>query len=317
MSWLSSAVGLGGSSGPSNPVPLPDLSYLRKSNNLNFLRQPTAQNLLNPGQYSFLKGGATNPYSNDLTDNAPSFADTYRAPRARSGLDFNQLLGAIDAPSSVDEVQSGVDSDRMKQLLAGIDTDTTNSVGSLKSDYLDRGLGGPGMISDIEANALAQARTGGDKAKAAARSDFATKELDRLKARETAQQAAYGKKYDTSVARDTQATDIASKGALQDSSIYGQLLGEQGNLASEDLNRGNQRTLSLADILKSNNQTYSTLNNSNSQLLAQLLNARDLGYATDQADLFNAGANRQAAGTRNGILDNILRNVQVNVSPSK
>jgi len=315
MSWLSSALGAGGSSGPSNPVPLPDLSYLRNSRGLDFLKKPTGKNLLNTSQYDFLKSYSQNPYTTNLADKAKTFTSSYRAPRATSNLDFNQLLGVIGAPSSVDQVQSGIDSDRMKQILEGIDTDTTHSIGSLKSDFLDRGLSGPGMASDIEGSALAQAYSDANKNKTAARTDFASKELDRLKAKEEALQGAYGQKYQTAVGRDTQATDIASKGALNDTNLYANLLGEQGNLQSQDLDRQSKQILTMADLLKSGNESYATLNNSNAQLLAQLLNARDLGYAENQTGLYNAGANREQAGQTNGILDNILRNVQVSVSP--
>ena len=109
---------------------------------------------------------------------------------------FNDLIGNINAPSSVDQVQSQVDSDRMKQLLEGIGIDEKNVVGGTKSDFLDRGLGGPGQISDIEANALAQNRYDANRLRSGARTEFANSELGRLKAREEAARGAYGARYE-------------------------------------------------------------------------------------------------------------------------
>lgn len=75
---------------------------------------------------------------------------------------FKDLLSNIND-------KAALGSQGLNDLLGQIDQDTANQVGSLKSDFLDRGLGGPGQISDIEAAGLGDLRSGAVKAKSAAR----------------------------------------------------------------------------------------------------------------------------------------------------
>jgi len=110
---------------------------------------------------------------------------------------FNDLLANLKQPSSVDEALKLTETDFMNQLLQGIDEDTTASVGSAKLDFLERGLGGPGQISDIETSALNQARTLGDKTKASTRTQFALSELGRQKEKESALTDVYKTRYGT------------------------------------------------------------------------------------------------------------------------
>lgn len=125
---------------------------------------------------------------------------------------FQDLLTNINAPSSVDEVQRMLESDVYQQALAEIDRQTGQDEAAVKMNALERGLGGPGQMSDIEANALAQARAGGGRNKALARTTLAQSELARQKAKEDAVRSAYGERYKGGLAADTQARDIASRG---------------------------------------------------------------------------------------------------------
>ncbi len=269
--------GNGASAGTPNPYGPVDLSFLNDTSKLDFLKDPNTFKV-DPSKYSFL----TNPSS--------TFASTYKGPNyGRSDSIYNDLLGVVNAPSSVDQVRSGIDSETMKNLLSGIDQDTAKSVGSLKSDFLDRGLSGPGMASDIEGNALAEAYGLGDKNKSTARLDYAGKELDRLKAAEDARRAAATARYETAGAQDTQENQTRAAGAQAD------VAGRQA------------RDLSYADILKGGSDNSSQA----LQLLAQLINQRDLGKAGQATSLFNAGQQNQAATKTPSYLDSILRNIQV------
>ena len=142
-----------------------------------------------------------------------TFSNLYKPPEMNSDNLFQDYLSKIMAPSSVDQVRSGIESDQMKENLAQIDRDTAGSIANTKLDALDRGIGGPGQNSDIEANAVAQLQAGGNRTKAAERSKLALSELDRQKAREEATRTAYGARYGAGVASDTQNKSIAASGA--------------------------------------------------------------------------------------------------------
>lgn len=226
---LSNILGSGGSSGPANPYGAPNLDFLKDMSLFDYLKKPIADKA-NPL-------GPTDQY-------------------------FQDYLGAIEAPSSTDAVRSEVEGDLMRQLLEGIDTDTKGDVGSLKLDFADRGLAGPGQISEMEATGLAQTYGDASKRKAGVRSQYALSELDRLTKREDAKRGAYQTRYGMG------------------SDLYSQLL---------DLE--NARELGYADIL----------------------NARDTTRATGQAGLYNAAADRQQAGKKNPIWEDILRGTRLSL----
>jgi hypothetical protein len=97
--------------------------------------------------------------------------------------------------------QNQNDTEALNNLLNDINIQGNNTVGATKSDFLDRGLGGPGQISDIEANAIAQNRADTGRTAANARTTTVGKGLDRLA-------TAYGTKYAGSL--DTAKTNAAT-----------------------------------------------------------------------------------------------------------
>lgn len=117
--------------------------------------------------------------------------------------------------------QNQNDTAALNNLLADIGIDEKNTVGATKSDFLDRGLGGPGQISDIEANAIAQNRSMADRTRTGARVDTVGKGLDRLA-------TAYGQRYAT-----------GASNAATDAATYNDLL-KSGNLAYANLASGRE-----------------------------------------------------------------------------
>jgi hypothetical protein len=157
-----------GADGPPNPFGIPNLDFLKDTNKFDYLRKP-------------VKGGEAA---------------------------FQDYLGAIDAPSSVDAVRSDVEGERLQSLLKGIDEDTARAAANVKLDAEERGLGGPGMASDIEFSGLGTAESGGVKAKTDARLAAMMAELDRVKAKEDARRGAYETRYNTNTTTQN-ARDLA------------------------------------------------------------------------------------------------------------
>ena len=192
-----------------NPYDLGDPEFLRR--------------LLDTGQYDFLK----NFGSQNLPGQGFRFSDLYKPPMGTSETMFQDLIKNIGAPSSVDEVQRGIESQTLQELLSGIDRDTRLATGSATADFADRGLMFPGGTSDIAQNALAQIQSDALRTKTGARLGFAGQELGRLKAREEAARGAYGTRYGVGAAADTQGRNIYSQGALSDAEMLNQLLTTQ------------------------------------------------------------------------------------------
>lgn len=318
-STLSGFLGIGGTPGPANPYSKPDLAYLADTSKLDYLKTPTAA--VGTSGFDFLKNpSAVAPSSSKLSaipDALKTFASTYQAPTGTSGLDFNDLINNINAPSSVDQVQGQLDNDRLQQLLSGVDQDTANTIGSLKSDFADRGLGGPGMLSDIEGNSLAQAYGDANVTKANARNTEAQGELDRLKAKETAAQGAYSSRYQNQVSTDNTDKTIAAAGAQNDVNSYNSATMDalKQQLAEEDAAAGRTQTgqMDYASLLNSNNQQAANNNNANSTLFAQLLNARDLGAAGINSTNYNTATQQQYQYAQPGPFKTILDNTKINL----
>lgn len=288
---------LGGSPGPGNPFGAPNLSFLDDVSKFKYLMDPSSYSYLKDATpYQFLKE------TPNLTGQGKSFADFYSAPTRSSDAMFEDYIGKINAPSSVEDVQKQVESEQMAQLLSGIDEDTKQSVGSLKMDFADRGLGGPGQISDIESVGLGRTYADSLREKGKVRSDYAGKELERVKAREDAVRQAYGGRYAAGVGFDTQAADIASKGAMSDSQIFNDLLKTETDM-------GQKGDLAYADLLAKGNQSYADIISGREKTYANILDARDLAKIGQATNLFNAGADRQIAGRIPGLEEYFKRSL--------
>ena len=205
------------------------------------------------------------------------FSDRYEAPEATSDKYFQDLLASVSGPSTVDEALKSVEAKGLEQLLADIDRETTGQVASSKMDFMDRGLGGPGQISDIEANAIAQLQTGGARTKAAARTDVLKSGLAREAEKEKAKTAALGLRYQTGAAADTEAQRIAAQGALSESQILSSLTeGERG--------RGADMTRLIIQLLSSTGLEREKMSRQDKQFYDQLMSSIEQASLGREAD---------------------------------
>ena len=296
---VSDLLNFGGKKGPQNPYSAPNLSYLLDTSKLDYLKNPSMYNFLtDTSKYDFLK----NPVS---AAPVKTFASTYTPPGfAKSDQLYSDLIGSTSAPSSVDQVRTELNNDQLDQTLQGIDQDTAQTVGNLKGDFLDRGLSGPGMISDIEANALAKAYGDADKTKAAARTQVGQSTLDLLKNRETAANAARTAAAGAGLSEDQLLNQIEAQGATTD-------VNAENTAENNAKNLTNQNALSWTSLLNSGNQNYASALQGGNDLFAQLLNARDLGAAGINSTNYNTAVGQQYQYQQPGFLDNILRNIKV------
>ena len=221
--------------------------------------------LQNTGQYDFLKTGP------ELTDKATLASSLYKPTTGKADAAFSDFLGKLEGPSSVDAMRSEIEGQKMQALLEQIDLDTAGAAGKVRTAALDSGWGGAGMGSDIESVGLGRAYGEGARAQAEARTNYATSELDRQAQREKALAEAMGLRYTTTAAGDTQDKSIAASMASSDASSLNSLLSTEASL-------GNDRDLSLADILSGNARIS----------------------AATLANLFNSGAEREIAGRKPG-----------------
>ncbi len=196
------------------------------------------QGLLESGQFDFLKefGGG------DLAGRASTFADTFQAPTGTSEGLFQDLIGNIGAPSSVDEVQREIDSELLQRTIGDIEEDVRLSSGEAEAGFAERGLLGGGKESDIARNALAQLESGGLDRTAAARLGFAGRELDRVRGREEAERGAFGARFAGGLQSDLNLQNLFGQGALQDVQVGADLLGRE-------FEGGQRGELAFADIL--------------------------------------------------------------------
>lgn len=301
-----------GKPGSGNPNVPPNMQHLFDTSGFDFLRN-TQDNLnrftplRDATMYNdLLTNNPTNQYAASLPSRGKTFAGTYTAPNRISTGSFQDYISKINAPSSVDQVRSGIDSDVMKRLLEGVDQDVKGAAGSLKMDFQDRGLGGPGMASDIEVSDLGGVYSEGAKLKGDIRSQYALAELERQKAQEQAVREAYGQRYGADVGYDTQATDIASRGAMSDAQFYNDLLKSQAELGEGEAGRRNARDLAYADLKFKGNQAYTDVVSEREKLLAQLLNQRDLGAAGIQANLYDSAEERRQKYKEPSLFDKFL-----------
>src|SRR3990167_11255563 len=148
---------------------------------------------LNPTQISsqyiepYLQNLSAKTQTGGMKDQLSTIISDALAGRTAGGAKaeqyFQDYMGNIAAPSSVDEVQRQIESDILKQTLGEIGRGTEQNLATAKLDFGERGLLGPGRTSDIVENALAQIRTGGERTAAGARSQLALGEIGRMKAK--------------------------------------------------------------------------------------------------------------------------------------
>ena len=153
------------------------------------------------------------------------YNDFYRAPTEGREAAFQSYIEAINAPSSVDEVRSGMNKEQLDLLIGDIERDTRGKFGQGLIESFGRGLFDPstGADSDIARVTQGQIAASGGRSAAQARLGYSLADLDRLAAREAEQRQAYGQRYSTESARDTQMRDIASRAAQGDQAAYFQM----------------------------------------------------------------------------------------------
>lgn len=217
------------------------------------------------------------PAGKPLNYNLPgAFTDMSKASPALGDQYFQDYMGKIGAPSSVDAVQKGLDTQGVQQLMAEIDRMTRGSLASTKLDALDKGVGGVGGMGDVEANALAQVRTGGERNKSAAMLQAYQAELTRQKAREDAVNSAYGKRYEVGAASDTQGR-----------SLMADLLGKEyagGVTQSEGaLNRASTQGMNYMNQILDYALKKGSLSQEDAQFYAKLISGENQGAADRQA----------------------------------
>lgn len=235
-----------------------------------------------------------------LPGQAYTFSNAYKPPTGTSDTMFQNLISSIGAPSSVDAVQKQLDNQKLEQLLSQIDLQTNQDLASTKLDFLDRGIGGPGQISDIEANALAQVRSGAARTKAGARTTLQQSELDRQKQKEQALQAALMQGFTSGVQKDIAGQNVAATGAASDVQALNNLLSTQytttasagesaadralkSGLGYAGLRQGNtgqllQYLLGSAGLEQKNQQFYDELMANIENNAAERINKQDLAY---------------------------------------
>jgi hypothetical protein len=235
---------------------------------------PDLRYLLNPTAFSYLKDQSVDP-----TGGFKNYYDFYRPPVDKEEAYFGDALGAYNAPSSVDAVRSEVNNARTQGLIDQINRDTNQGVAQAARGYYDRGLiqPGAGVSSDIAAIGLQNAANEGARRAADVRSTANLADVERLAQRESDLRNLYSSRYGAGVNADTQGRALAAQAAA----------GNQGN---------------YLDLLKLGTQ----LTNQNRNSYADILNNRDLAYATGQAGLYNAAAQRELQGTQPGFLQNFF-----------
>lgn len=123
---------------------------------------------------------------------------------------FRDYLGSISAPSSVEEVQRGVEGQRLQDTLGDIERTTKGRFGEEFVNQYLRGLAGGGAGSDIAGNALAQVGAQGGRAASEAYTNYALSDLQRQAAQEQAMRDAFLRRYGIETGTGQYATGLAS-----------------------------------------------------------------------------------------------------------
>lgn len=267
--------------------------------------------ILNPNIYSSLQ----NPdlYKNTqkgLYGQGKTSFDYYKpTSTAGSDSDFSSYLSSIQAPSSVDAVWKSFEQDYLQQVLGSIGRDTESSVAKVQSDMQDRGLGGAGRISDIEANTVAQARAEGGRTAAEAWTQLGMAELGRQKAREDQRKAALGQKYQAGLSRESQANQIGAQGAMTSAQMMNELLGKEYAGAESAAGRQFTGAQNLASLQGADRQQYYN-QLMNSLLQNKVFDINQFQFAQDQNMKFG-----EAERNRKAQLDQIMAGKTATGSP--
>lgn len=151
-----------------------------------------------------LFGGSSNSYNapniDFLREAAPSVNyDFLRAPRTGSQNRFDQWIGNINAPSSVDAVRGELNNERLNSTVDGIYRDTRDKFGKDLMASFGKGIFDPstGADSDIARNSMAQIAASGARTAADARTTMGLGEIERLAGREKSANDAFGAFYGT------------------------------------------------------------------------------------------------------------------------
>src|SRR3990167_9847003 len=189
------------------------------------------QNLIQPTDYGKLlldgSGGTVSSQAalSPLNLQPTKLTDTFKPSTGDlAEKQFQDYLGRIQAPSSVEEVQKRLESDALKQTLEDIDRDTRKKVDDIKLSFLERGLGGVGQLSSIESIGLAQAEAEGARTKAGARTQLQLADLQRQREKERQVQEAYGLRYQTGVKAEEQIRGAQFEAAKNDVDAANNLL---------------------------------------------------------------------------------------------
>lgn len=163
------------------------------SPNLDFLKQPAATT-----DYSFL----TNP---DATKD-PGLNTSTAA--------YQNYIGQLQAPSSVDQVQKDVNNQQLQNTLSDITRTTNQNLGTNLINSFSRGLYDPasGADSDITRIGLAQTAAAGGQQAANAYTTLADQNLTLEKQREQALTTALGQGYNNAFTADQNNTALYASG---------------------------------------------------------------------------------------------------------
>lgn len=112
---------------------------------------------------------------------------------AQEALD--KYLIAIDAPSSVEEVQKRLETDALTQTLADIDRDIAKSIADVQMTGEEYGISGAGFLSEPVISGIAQAGAQGARTKASARTELLKTQLAREAEKEKIKINAYGEAF--------------------------------------------------------------------------------------------------------------------------
>ncbi len=224
-----------------------------------------------PPNVDFLRTGApTVNYDflrtpTDLTGSYKGQGDfTTAAPERGEGA-FQDYLGAIKAPSSVDAVRTELGRDALESTIGQIEQDTKERFGKDLSSYFGRGLIDPGRGagSDIASVGLAQVAASGAQTAADARTRLALGDIERLGAREEAERGAFGDYFKSAMSTDQQTRELTARAAAGDRDAYMQLVSQGADITGRDrlayaegmrtdADREAARRIALAQVLSGN-----------------------------------------------------------------